>query len=190
MRLPTVLVAAALALAGCKSQKAPDLVSDPKTLAWRSTAPVPDAMVLQFTAQTGEAARARRPWSDAGHVHAADGSPGDGKAKFVFGERKLFLGEYEAPAGKFHPVDAKEDALMAYGEAISQLEALSRWARAANTSFDVQLGTQSGNVTADGYNDGTQKLLADLQARGAAPADAQALEQEQIRISGKYADRH
>ena len=189
MRLLATLTAAALALAGCKSPKAPDLANDPKTLAWRSSAPIADAAVQQITAQTGEEARAHKPWSEAGHVHSADGAPGDGKSRFVFGEKKIYLGEYEAPPGKFHPVDAKDDAVMAYAETLAQLEALARWARTASTSFDVALGPQQGKVTADGYDEGAQKLLADLQAKGGAPSDAELLEKEKARISARYADR-
>ncbi|MGZ6125373.1 MAG: hypothetical protein ACXWLR_10470, partial [Myxococcales bacterium] len=102
----------------------PALHNDPQALAYRSRSKVRDADARQIAAEAVGDARRRPAWSEPNHVHAADGPIGDGQDKYLFGEARLYLGEYETDPGKFREVDPKDDALMAYADALFTLQQL------------------------------------------------------------------
>lgn len=177
----------ALALFACTSRP-PALHDDPQALAWRSRSKVPDAAARRIAAEALGDARRRPPWSEPNHVHGADGPIGDGKDKYIFGEARLFLGEYETEPGTFREVDPREDALMAYADALFTVRQLGEWARDYGIAWDVQLGHLRGRVEAQGPDAAAQKVLADL-ARRAGGATPQAAEAERPRLDAKYRDR-
>lgn len=201
MRLPAAFpLAAACALLGlaqgpaCARNPAgsaqgaapPELHNDPQALAWRSRDKVPDADARQILAQTVSAARTRPPWAEAAHVHAADGPVGDGKPKFLFGEARLFLVEYETLPGTFREVDARDDAAMAYADLRFVFGLLSRWAREHAIAWDVQLGASRGGIDGKGPDEGALRMLETMrQGPGSAGAD----EAARTAIDAKYRDR-
>ena len=181
------MAALALALMACTSRP-PALHNDPQALAFRSRSKVSDAAAKQIAAEALGAARRRPAWSEPNHVHAADGPIGDGQDKYLFGEARLYLGEYETDPGKFREVEAKDDALMAYADALFTVEQLRAWSRAHDLAWDVQLGKLRGRVAADGPDAAAQKLLAEL-AKRAGGATARDAESNRPRLDSKYRDR-
>jgi len=175
-----------LALLACTSRP-PALHNDPQAIAYRSRSKVRDAHARQIAAEAVVDARRQPAWSEPNHVHAADGPIGDGEDKFLFGEARLYLGEYETDPGKFREVDPKDDALMAYADALFTVEQLKEWAGKFDISWDIQLGRLRGRVDASGADPAAQKLLADLSKKAGVSA-AQAEPQRQ-RIDEKYRDR-
>jgi hypothetical protein len=181
------IFALAVALLACTSRP-PALHDDPQALAYRSRSKVPDDAAKIIAAEALGDARRRPAWSEPNHVHAADGPIGDGQHKYLFGEARLYLGEYETDPGKFREVEIKDDALMAYADALFTVQQLRRWAREHGVSWDVQLGRLRGLVGERGADAGAQKLLGELARRagGAAPNTAEA---ERPRLDAKYRDR-
>ena len=181
------MAALALALMACTSQL-PALHDDPQALAFRSRSKVPDAAAKQIAAEALGAARRRPAWSEPNHVHAADGPIGDGQDKYLFGEARLYLGEYETDPGRFREVEAKDDALMAYADALFTVGQLRAWAKAHDLVWDVQLGRLRGRISADGPDAAAQKLLGEL-SRRAGSATAHDAESSRPRLDAKYRDR-
>jgi hypothetical protein len=177
-----------LAVAACTARP-PALHDDPQAIAWRSRAKVPDAAAKQIAAEALGAARRRPAWSEPNHVHAADGPFGDGKDKFLFGETRLYLVEYETDPGRFREVDPKDDALMAYGDGLFAVQQLRDWSRAHGVEWDVQLGRRlRGRVGAQGPDASAQKLLGEL-AHRAGDVTPQVADAERPRLDAKYRDR-
>jgi hypothetical protein len=183
MRRVAILVAAA----ACTSRP-PALHDDPQAIAYRSRSKVPDAAARQIAAEAVGDARRRPAWSEPNHVHAADGPIGDGNEKYLFGEARLYLGEYETHPGTFREVDPKDDAVMAYADALFTIQQLQEWAQRYKISWDVQLGRSKGRVEASGPDAGAQKLLAELSGR-AGVTTAQQAEMQRRRLDQKYRDR-
>ena len=165
----------------------PALHNDPQALAYRSRSKVRDASARQIAAQAVGDARRRPAWSEPNHVHAADGPIGDGEDKYLFGEARLYLGEYETDPGKFREVDPKDDALMAYADALFTVQQLQEWARSYGVSWDVQLGKLRGRVEASGADAATQNLLSELSRK--AGISAEQAEPQRRRVDQKYRDR-
>jgi hypothetical protein len=182
------LALAVTALLAC-SPRPPGLHQDSQALAWRSREKVSDADAKQIAADAAAAARSRRAWSESNHVHAADGPIGDGRDKFLFGEARLHLREYETQPGKFREVEPGDDATMAYADALVVIAQMQRWSRDHRVSFEVQLGHRQGAVDASGPDAAAQELLAKLSKHAGGISAAQA-EAERPRIDSKYADRH
>jgi hypothetical protein len=180
-------VAVILAAAACTSRP-PELHNDPQAIAYRSRSKVPDAAARHIAAQAVGDARRRPAWSEPNHVHAADGPIGDGTEKYLFGEARLYLGEYETDPGKFREVDAKDDAVMAYADALFTVQQLQEWAQHYGISWDVKLGRAKGRIEASGPDAATQKLLAELSARASGITPQQA-DQQRRRLDYKYRDR-
>jgi hypothetical protein len=183
MRSAVILLAAA----ACSSRP-PALHDDPQAIAYRSRSKVADAAARQIAAEAVGDARRRPAWSEPNHVHAADGPIGDGQAKYLFGEARLYLGEYETDPGKFREVDPKDDAVMAYADALFTVQQLQEWAQRYKLSWDVQLGRSRGRVEASGPDTAGQKLLAGLAARAGGLTALQA-EAQRRRLDQKYRDR-
>lgn len=176
----------ALALLACS--RPPRFHDDPQALAWRSHAKLPDAAAKRIAAEAVGDAHRRPSWSEANHVHGAGGPIGDGRDKYIFGEARLYLGEYETEPGTFREVDPKDDALMAYADALFTVRQLQDWSREHGVSWDVQLGKLRGKVDADGPDAGAEKLLAEL-SRRAGGASPQAAETARSQLDAKYRDR-
>jgi len=185
MRVRTL--ALAVALAAC-SRHPPGLHQDSQALAWRSSARLPDADAKQIAADAVAAARSRRAWSESNHVHGADGVIGDGQDKFVYGEARLHVQEYETQPGRFREVPAADDAEMAYADALFVFAQMQRWSREHGVAFEVQLGHRKGSVGADGPDAAAQEILARLSKNAGGVSAAQA-EAERARLDAKYADR-
>jgi len=176
-----------LAAAACTSRP-PALHDDPQALAYRSRDKVPDAAARQIAAEAFGDARRRPAWSEPNHVHAADGPIGDGKDKYLFGEARLHLGEYETDPGKFREVDPGDDAVMAFADAIFTLQQLQEWAGKHKISWDVQVGRSRGVVDAAGPDAAARKLLDELSARAGGTSARQA-EMQRSSLDQKYRDR-
>gem|GEM_PF-1960554 len=185
----TSLLALALASLslGCPAGP-PSLHNDPQALAYRSRGRVPDAAALRISAEAVGDSRARPPWSEGMHVHAADGPIGDGQAKYLFGERRLYLIEYESRPGNFREVEPRDDAAMAYAEALHTVEQLTRWAVEHGLDWDVQLDKQAGRVDAHGPDADAQQILGGLSRKAGAPA-ATSLGALREQLDAKYRDR-
>ena len=181
------LLALALLAAAC-SPHPPGLHGDAHALAWRTLAKLPDAGAKQIAADVVAEARTRAAWSEPLHVHGADGVIGDGQDKFVFGEARLHLREYETQPGKFRDVDPADDAAMAYADALFDFAQMQRWSKQHGVAFEVRLGHRSGCIGADGPDAEAQEILARLAKHAAGVSAAQA-EAERARIDAKYADR-
>jgi hypothetical protein len=179
--------ALALALFACTSRP-PSLHHDSQALAWRSRAKISDADAKRIAAEALGDARRRPAWSEPNHAHATDGPIGDGKEKYLFGEARLYVGEYETDPGKFREVDPGDDALMAYADAVYTIRQLQDWSREHGISWDVQLGRIRGKVDAQGPDAGGQKLLDEL-SRRAGGATPQAAEAQRPQLDAKYRDR-
>jgi hypothetical protein len=177
-----------LLLAAAACTRPPALHDDPQALAYRSRSKVPDAAARHIAAEAVGDARRRPAWSEPNHVHAADGPIGDGSDKYLFGEARLYLGEYETEPGRFREVEPKDDAVMAYADALFTVQQLQEWSQKYKVSWDVQLGRAQGRVEASGADSDAQKLLADLAAR-AGGATPQLAEQQRRRLDQKYRDR-
>jgi hypothetical protein len=175
-----------LAIAACSSRP-PALHADPQALAYRSRKKIPDAAAKKIAAEAVGDARRRPPWNESLHVHGGDGPIGDGSEKYLFGEVRLFLVEYETEPGKFREVDPADDALAAAADAQFALAELQRWAGEQGVTWDVQLGKLKGGVDASGPDEGARKIMAGLLHR-AGPAAA-ALDAERARLDQKYRDR-
>jgi len=178
----------AILLAAAACSRPPSLHDDPQAIAYRSRSKVPDAAARQIAAEAVGDARRRPAWSEPNHVHAAGGPIGDGKDKYLFGEARLYLGEYETEPGKFREVDPKDDAVMAYADALFTVQQLQEWAQRYKVSWDVQLFRSRGRVEPSGPDAAARKLLSDLstQAGGATPLQA---EEQRRRLDQKYRDR-
>lgn len=176
-----------LAVLACTSGP-PALHDDPQALAYRSRSRLSDEAARKIAAEAIGDARRRPAWSEPNHVHGTDGPIGDGQAKYVFGEARLFVGEYETQPGHFREVDAKDDALMAYADALYTIGQLREWAQTYGVSWDVQLGREKGRVDASGPDSGAQKLLATL-SRLAGGASPKAAEARRPQLDQKYRDR-
>ena len=166
-----------LAVAACTSRP-PALHDDPQALAYRSRSKVTDTAARHIAAEAV---------GEPNHVHAVDGPLGDGNDKFLFGEARLYLGEYETEPGKFREVDPKDDALMAYADALFTVQQLKEWAQRYQVSWDIQLGRAKGRVEASGADASAQKLLAELSRK--AGAGAEQAEAQRRRLDQKYRDR-
>jgi len=165
----------------------PALHPDPQAFAYRSRSKVPDAAARQIAAAAAGDARRRPPWSEPHPLHATGGAIGDGRDKYLFGETRLYLGEYEPEPGKFREIDPKDDAAMAYADALFTVQQLQRWAQRHEIAWDVQLGRAKGRVGASGADSATQELLSDLSRRsGLGPEKA---EMQRARLDEKYRDR-
>ena len=175
-----------IVLLACTSRP-PSLHDDPQALAYRSRSKVADAAARHIAAEAVGDARRRPAWSEPNHVHAADGPIGDGSDKYLFGEARLYLGEYETQPGKFREVDPKDDALMAYADALFTVQQLKEWAQRYKVTWDIQLGRAKGRVDASGTDADAQKLLADLSRK--AGAGAEQAEAQRRRLDQKYRDR-
>jgi len=173
-------------LLACTSRP-PALHDDPQALAYRSRRKVPDTAARQIAAEAVGDARRRPAWSEPNHVHAADGPFGDGNDKYLFGEARLYLGEYETDPGKFREVDPKDDALMAYADALFTVQQLKEWAQRYQVAWDIQLGHAKGRVEASGADAAAQKLLAELSRK--AGTNAEQAEVQRRRLDQKYRDR-
>jgi len=165
----------------------PALHNDPQALAYRSRSKVRDADARQIAGEAVGDARRRPAWSEPNHVHAADGPIGDGSDKYLFGEARLHLGEYETDPGTFREVDPKDDAVMAYADALFTVQQLQEWAQRYGISWDVQLGRSRGRVEAAGPDSAAQKLLSEL-SREARVAPEQ-VEPRRRALDEKYRDR-
>ena len=178
-----------LALVVACTSRPPALHNDPQAIAWRTRSKVPDAVAKQIAAEAVGDARRRPAWSEPNHVHGTDGPIGDGKDKYLFGEARLYLGEYETEPGKFREVDPKDDALMAYADALFTVDQLAQWSKEHDDiPWDFQLGKLRGRIDAKGPDAAGQKILAELSRRagGATPEKAQA---ERPALDAKYRDR-
>lgn len=185
--LPVRALLLSLALLGCTSRP-PALHRDPQALAYRSRAKVKDSEAKLIAAEAVGIARRLPAWNEPLHVHAADGPLGDGKPKYLFGEERLYLVEYETEPGHFREVLPADDALMAYADAQFAVQQLARWAKQHGVAWDVQLGTQRGRVGEDGPDANAQEILAGLSRRAGSPAAA-TLEAGRARLDAKYRDR-
>ncbi len=175
-----------LSLAACSSRP-PALHADPQALAYRSRAPVDDAAAKQIAAEAVGDARRRPSWNESLHMHGSDGPIGDGTAKYLFGEVRLFLVEYETDPGHFREVNPEDDALAAAADAQFALSELQRWAGEHGVSWDVQLGKLKGRVDATGPDDAARKIVSGLLNR--ARTLPVSLDAERARLDLKYRDR-
>lgn len=176
-----------LALAACSSRP-PPLHDDPQALSYRSRDKVPDAAARQIAAEALGTARRRPPWNEPVHIHAADGPIGDGKAKYLFGEQRLYLGEYETEPGRFREVAPADDSLMAYADANFTVQELVRWSREHGIRWDVRLGRERGGVDEHGPDAGALQVLDEL-GRSAGGKSAQQAEAERPLLDARYRDR-
>jgi len=165
----------------------PPLHNDPQAIAYRSRSKVRDAAARQIAGEAVGDARRRPAWTESNHVHALGGPIGDGKDKYLFGEARLYLGEYETDPGSFREVDPRDDAAMAYADALFTVQQLQEWAQRYGVSWDVQIGRSRGRVDASGPDGSAQKLLAELSAKAGITADQ--AEPARRRIDDKYRDR-
>ncbi len=149
---------------------------------------MPDRAAVRISAEAVGDSRKRPPWSEGMHVHAADGPIGDGKAKYLFGERRLFLIEYESSPGNFREVEARDDATMAYAEAVHTVDQLTRWAKEQDLSWDVQLDKRVGRVDARGPDANARQILAGLAKKAGAP-EVNSLGATRAQLDAKYRDR-
>lgn len=173
------------ALLGCRSHP-PHLHADPQALAYRSRSKLSDAMAVRIAAEAVGDARRRPAWSEPNHVHAADGPFGDGRDKYLYGEARLYLVEYETDPGKFREVDPHDDAVMAYADALFTVEQLERWAREGGVDWDIKVAKAKGIVTADGPDDKAKAVLDGLAKKAGSPKNPEALRAE---LDAKYRDR-
>ncbi|HEY2030905.1 MAG TPA: hypothetical protein VGH20_17030 [Myxococcales bacterium] len=172
-------------LAGCRSHP-PHLHSDPQALGYRSRSKVTDAMAVRIAAEAVGDARRRPAWSEPNHVHATDGPFGNGRDKYLYGEARLYLVEYETDPGKFREVDPHDDAVMAYADALFTVRQLQEWAREASVDWDVKVAKSKGIVTADGPDEKAKAVLEQLAKKAGSPKDPEALRAE---LDAKYRDR-
>jgi hypothetical protein len=180
------LVLLSLMLAACGRHGPPHLHGDPQSMAYRSREKVSDASAVRVAAEAVGDARRRPAWSEPNHVHAADGPFGDGHDKYLYGEARLYLVEYETDPGKFRDVEAHDDAVMAYADALFTVGQLQRWAREGKIEWDVRLGHDKGRVGADGSDAGAKALLDSLAKKAGSPADVESL---RAALDAKYRDR-
>jgi hypothetical protein len=179
------LLVVLLALTGCRSHP-PHLHGDPQALVYRSRSKVSDATAVRIAAEAVGDARRRPAWSEPNYVHAARGPFGDGHDKYLYGEARLYLVEYETDPGKFREVDTHDDAVMAYADALFTIEQLQRWAREASVDWDIKVGKSKGIVTADGPDDKAKAALEQLAKKAGSPKDPEAMRAE---LDAKYRDR-
>jgi hypothetical protein len=179
------LVLLSLALLSCRSRP-PHLHADPQALAYRSRTKVSDPVAVRIAAEAMGDARRRPPWSEANHVHAADGPFGDGHDKYLYGDKRLYLVEYETDPGKFREVDAHDDAVMAYADALFTVNQLQRWAREGSVEWDIRLARQKGIVAADGLDANAKSVLDELAQKAGSPKDVESL---RTALDAKYRDR-
>jgi hypothetical protein len=173
------------ALLAC-GKHGPHLHADPQAMAYRSRSKVPDASAVRIAAEAVGDARRRPAWSEPNHVHAADGPFGNGQEKYLYGEARLYLVEYETDPGKFREVDAHDDAVMAYADALFTFEQLQRWSREGAIDWDVRLFRATGRVTADGPDADARAVLQKLAQTAGSPKDVESLRSA---LDAKYRDR-
>jgi hypothetical protein len=174
-----------LTLLACRSRP-PHLHADPQALAYRSREKVADTMAVRIAAEAFGDARRRPAWSEANHIHAADGPFGDGHAKYLYGDKRLHLVEYETDPGKFREVDAHDDAVMAYADALFAVQQLQRWAKEGDIEWDIRIAKAKGIVTADGPDADAKKVLDQLAQKAGSPQNVEALRAD---LDAKYRDR-
>lgn len=174
-----------LVLLACS--RPPSLHNDPQAIAFRSRSKVRDADAQKIAAEAVGDARRRPAWSEPNHVHGSGGAIGDGKEKYLFGEARLYLGEYETDPGMFREVAPEDDALMAYADALFTVQQLQEWAQRYGVSWDVQLGKSRGRVGASGADASGQKLLDELSRK--AKTSAAQVELRRRQLDEKYRDR-
>jgi hypothetical protein len=181
------ILALAIALTACTGHP-PGMHQDAQALAWRSGDKVSDATAKQIESDAAATARSRRAWAESNHVHADDGVVGDGQAKFLFGEARLHLREYESQPGTFREVDPADDARMAFADALFVFAQMQRWSGEHGIAFDVQLGHRKGRIDANGPDSGAREILDKLskKAGGISAAEAEA---ERPKLDAKYTDR-
>jgi hypothetical protein len=180
------LVLFSLTLAACGRHGPPHLHGDPQAMAYRSREKVSDAAAVRIAAEAVGDARRRPAWSEPNHVHAADGPFGDGHDKYLYGEARLYLVEYETDPGKFRDVEPQEDAVMAYADALFTVGQLQRWSKEGSIDWDIRLGREKGRVDADGPDSDTRALLEKLAKKAGSPKDVEAL---RAALDTKYRDR-
>jgi hypothetical protein len=84
-------------------------------------------------------------------------------------------------------VDPKDDAVMAYADALFTVQQLQEWAQRYKVSWDVQLFRSRGRVEPSGPDAAARKLLTELSTRaGVTPLQA---EEQRRRLDQKYRDR-
>jgi hypothetical protein len=176
---------ALVAVEGCRSHP-PHLHSDPQALGYRSRSKVSDAMAVRIAAEAVGDARRRPAWSEPNHVHATDGPFGNGRDKYLYGEARLYLVEYETDPGKFREVDPHDDAVMAYADALFTVEQLKDWAHEGGIEWDIKVGKSKGIVTADGPDDKAKAVLEQLAKKAGSPKNPEALRAD---LDAKYRDR-
>lgn len=165
----------------------PALHDDPQAIAFRSRSKVRDADARRIAAEAVGDARRRPAWTEPNNVHALGGPIGDGKDKYLFGEARLYLGEYETDPGKFREVEASDDAAMAYADALFTVGQLQEWAQRYGVSWDVQVGRSGGRVDANGPDSSAKEMLSALSRKAGITADQ--AEGRRGRIDEKYRDR-
>jgi hypothetical protein len=180
------LVLLSLTLAACSRHGPPHLHADPQAIAYRSREKVSDAAAVRIAAEAVGDARRRPAWNESNHVHAADGPFGDGHDKYLYGDRRLYLVEYETDPGKFREVDAQDDAVMAYADALFTCDQLQRWAREGDIEWDVQVAKVHGRVDKDGPDSDARALLDSLAKKAGSPKDVESL---RAALDTKYRDR-
>src|SRR5918912_777314 len=89
-------------------------------------------------------ATAATPSPSPGRFRGCSRVPGDD------GEAQLHLSEYETDPGRFREVDPKDDARMAYADALFTVQQLQEWAQKYEVSWEIQLGRERGRVEASG----------------------------------------
>jgi hypothetical protein len=181
-----VLAAVTFALLACNRHGPPHLHADPQAMAYRSREKVSDAAAVRIAAEAVGDARRRPAWSEPNHVHAADGPFGDGHDKYLYGEARLYLVEYETDPGKFRDVEPLEDAVMAYADALFTVEQLRRWSKEGSIDWDIRLGHDKGRVDADGPDEAAKAVLDGLAKKAGSPKDVESM---RAALDAKYRDR-
>jgi hypothetical protein len=174
-----------LALLAC-GKHGPHLHADPQAIAYRSRNKVADASAVRIAAEAVGDARRRPAWSEPNHVHAADGPFGNGEEKYLYGEARLYLVEYETDPGKFREVDAHDDAVMAYADALFTVEQLQRWAKESGVDWDIRFAKATGRINADGPDSDARAVLDKLAQTAGSPKDVESL---RTTLDAKYRDR-
>src|SRR5437870_13150969 len=102
----------------------PALHPDPQAFAYRSRSKVADAAARQIAAAAAGDARRRPAWSEPHPLHAAGGASGDGWGKYLFGESRLYLGEYGPAPCEFGELVPADDGAQAYADGLLTVQQL------------------------------------------------------------------